>query len=273
MCIFCKSNCHCKSCDCRTLESNLQPVREFEATQLGLWFQVFCGSGEITQTPQKDRISFIQSRGQPRLGGRTQRHTFWYREANSLGHVQVLGDHGRWKWPLEGVQEVGDCELQDDICRVHARTNPASRSERKEFEVLPVAVDVRVASLHEPLGIECQRIVPRFWVPPDRVRVHQQPAFCGDVIPKGPGSIHRFMGEEERRRRVEAQGLFADALDVLEVWEVGFLHQFVVADYFVKLRLRFPQHNAWVAENLWHRPLDGHYRRVCCGHEGVLQKN
>lgn len=47
-----------------------------------------CLLGQVYQNPQKRWItSFIQSGGQPRFGNRTQRHTFWYREANSLGHV------------------------------------------------------------------------------------------------------------------------------------------------------------------------------------------
>lgn len=131
------------------------------------------------------------------------------------------------------MQKVCNNKRHNDIAHLHARTASTPRSEWHQREVLPVSVHFGVFSFHEPIGIERQWIVPSLGISSNSTDIHQQPGLGRDVVTRDCTGVNRFVGKKQGRRGMKTVILFAYTLNVLEVREIGFLHQSVIANHVI----------------------------------------
>jgi hypothetical protein len=155
-------------------------------------------------------------------GGGDQRRLHLEGELEDL--VEADGRRAGGQGPLEGLHEAGDPKADGDEAEVLAGANAAAGAERREAEV--PAADVHVCAAlrrQEAPWREGLRVGPHGRVVGDGPHVHHR---------RGAGRDHHAVGEDhvgggqarpaqQRTRRVKAQGLLDDGLQVRHARHVG----------------------------------------------------
>jgi len=101
-------------------------------------------------------------------------------DAELFRHVQILEALTGGERPRERVNQDCHIPLKRQGAQTDGGTGSPPGSERKEVEVLALHVDFRPAQ--EPLRVEVQGVVPRFRVPTDGVRMHEEAGACRDEV-------------------------------------------------------------------------------------------
>ncbi|WVZ61289.1 hypothetical protein U9M48_011190 [Paspalum notatum var. saurae] len=177
----------------------------------------------------------------PPGGHQQQRRLAVEREAAGLVHAQVLRRHPLRQRPVEAVEQVG--QREDDVGLAHGQpgADPPPRPERHQLEVRAAVVDVAAVEALRPelLGA----VAPGRGVPADGPRVHEHARPRRHVVPAHPHAARRLPGQQQRRRRVQPQGLLHHRLQADEdVDEVPAAAVHVLVDDHLEEGVEVPEH-------------------------------
>nr|ACN29026.1 unknown [Zea mays] len=212
----------------------------------------------------------IQVWWQPGHGDGLERDQARHGEPELLLHVQLLRRHAIRQPPREGVQQVGQGDLHhlepEDVARAH----PAAGPEREQLQV--VALHVHGAA-DEPLRAELLRVVaPHGGVAADGPDVDEHERAPRDVVAARGRVLAAQPRRQQRRHRVQAEGLLHDGLQVRQVRDVLLGDQAAVADDAVQL-LGDLGEDLGLPQELRHGPLDGHRRGVRAASDQVQRES
>ncbi|BAS84711.1 Os03g0417750, partial [Oryza sativa Japonica Group] len=138
--------------------------------------------------------------------------------------------------PLEAVQQLREPEVDGGERERLARAGAPPRAERREAEVAAEHADVL---LREPLRPELVGLRPELRVVRDGPHVDHGRGARGDHVAADVRVAHgEARPRQERARRVHAERLLHDALEVAQAGDVAVRHGAPAADDGVELRLR-----------------------------------
>uniref|UniRef100_A0A8R7Q8M3 Uncharacterized protein n=1 Tax=Triticum urartu TaxID=4572 RepID=A0A8R7Q8M3_TRIUA len=167
------------------------------------------------------------------------------------------------------MHEARQRQLVGQHGELHPGAAPSPGAEGQEREVLPGTAEAAVPD--EPLRRELLGAgPPRRRVAADGPGVDQDPGARRHVVAQQPGVLQRLPRQQQRRRRVEPQGLVDHGLQVGQVREMGLRDDRAGAggDGRADLGLELA-HLVRVVDELRHRPLEEREGRVRGGGEHV----
>ncbi|VFR03307.1 unnamed protein product [Cuscuta campestris] len=139
-----------------------------------------------------------------------------HRDTKSLLHINILNS-GRQP-PIKPVQKIRKRQLHQRHRKVYAGTAPPSHSERYQLEMRAFEVN---AAVLEPLRPKLGGVLPRPRVPPDGHGIDEDARLLRDIVPADRAIAGGFPGHEQRRRRVESEGLFEHHFQVVQIGKIN----------------------------------------------------